>query len=92
VYALGIREVGEATAVSLVRHFGTLESIMQISEEELQNAPEMGLVAAQHMVTFFAQPHNKEISTHLIESDIIWSDIQPDTGNKRPYSNTYVIT
>jgi len=92
VYALGIREVGEATAVNLVRHFGTLENIMQASEEELQNAPEVGPVVAKHVVTFFAQPHNREIIAHLLEAGIVWPDVEPDTENKRLNGNTYVIT
>jgi len=92
VYALGIREVGEATAVSLAHHFGTFENIMQASEEALQSAPEVGPVVAQHVITFFAQPHNREIITHLVDAEIAWPDVRPDTGNKRLYGHTYVIT
>jgi len=92
VYALGIREVGEATAVSLARHFGTLENIMQASEEELQNAAEVGPVVAKHVVAFFAQPHNREVIAHLLEAGIAWPDMEPDTENKRLTGNTYVIT
>ena len=82
MFALGIREVGEATAVSLARHFGTLENIMQASEEELQNAPEVGPVVAKHVVTFFAQLHNREVIAHLLEAGIVWPEVEPDTGNK----------
>jgi len=92
VFALGIREVGEATASSLVRHFGTLENIMQASEEELQNAPEVGPVVAKHVVTFFAQPHNREVIAHLLEAGIVWPDVEPNTGNKKLYGHAYVIT
>jgi len=92
VFALGIREVGEATAASLVRYFGTLENIMQASEEELQNAPEVGPVVAKHVVTFFAQPHNREVIVHLLEAGIIWPDVEPDIKGKRLHGNTYVIT
>ncbi len=92
VYALGIREVGEATAASLVRHFGTLNNIMQASEEALQHAPEVGPVVAKHVAAFFAQPHNGEIIAHLVEAGIVWPNVQPDTTNKRLHGNTYVIT
>jgi len=92
VYALGIREVGEATATNLARYFGTLENIMQANEEELQHAPEVGPVVAQHVVMFFAQPHNREIISHLIESGITWPDIQPDIEHKKLHNHTYVIT
>jgi len=92
VYALGIREVGEATAVRLARHFGTLEHIMQASEETLQNVPDVGPVVAKHVVTFFAQPHNKEVISHLLEAGIAWPEAQPDIIDKKLHGNTYVIT
>jgi len=92
VYALGIREVGEATAVRLARHFGTLEHIMQASEEALQSVPDVGPVVAQHVVTFFAQPHNKEVIAHLLEAGIVWPEVQPDTIDKKLHGHTYVIT
>jgi len=92
VYALGIREVGEATAAMLAHHFGTFENIMQASEEELQNTPEVGPVVAQHVITFFAQPHNREIIAHLVDAGIAWPDEQPDTIDKKLHGNTYVIT
>jgi len=92
VYALGIREVGEATAVRLAHHFGTLEHIMQASEEALQSVPDVGPVVAQHVVTFFAQPHNREIIAHLLTAGIIWPEVQPDTIDKKLHGNTYVIT
>jgi len=92
IYALGIREVGEATAVSLARHFGTLKNIMQASGEELQNAPEVGPVVARHVVTFFAQAHNREIITHLLEAGIVWSDVEHDMASEGLHGHIYVIT
>jgi len=92
VYALGIREVGEATAVRLARHLGTLENIMQSSEEALQSVPDAGPVVAKHVVTFFAQPHNKEVIAHLLEAGIVWPKVQPDIIDKKLHGNTYVIT
>ncbi len=92
VYALGIRDVGEATAVSLVRHFGALENMMRASEEELQNVPEVGPVVARHVVTFFAQSHNREIIAHLLEAGIVWPDVEPDMASKSLHGHTYVIT
>jgi len=92
IYALGIRDVGEATAVSFARHFGTLEDMMQADEESLQKVSDVGPVVAKHVITFFAQPHNREIIAHLIEADITWPDVRPDAENKRLYGHTYVIT
>ena len=92
VYALGIREVGEATAVRLARYFGTLENIMQANEEALQSVPDVGPVVASHVVNFFAQPHNRGVIQHLLDAGIVWPDVKPDIANNRLSGNTYVIT
>ena len=46
IYALGIRNVGEATAKDLARHFGSLEALMRAGVEELQRVPDVGPVVA----------------------------------------------
>ncbi|MGM6843915.1 helix-hairpin-helix domain-containing protein, partial [Escherichia coli] len=46
LYALGIREVGEATAAGLAAYFGTLEALEAASIEELQKVPDVGIVVA----------------------------------------------
>jgi len=92
IYALGIREVGEATAVRLARYFGTLENIMQANEEALQSVPDVGPVVASHVVNFFAQPHNRGVIQHLLDAGIVWPDVKPDISNNRLNGNTYVIT
>ncbi len=92
VYALGIREVGEATAASLARHFRVLESIMQASEDELEGAPEVGPVVAQHVAIFFSQSHNREVIAHLLKAGISWPDIGLDVASEKLRGYTYVIT
>ncbi|SPX53745.1 DNA ligase [Klebsiella pneumoniae] len=59
LYALGIREVGEATAAGLAAHFGTLEALEQASIEELQKVPDVGIVVATHTFNFFAEESNR---------------------------------
>src|SRR6202008_2975130 len=54
LYALGIREVGEATALALARHFGTLDALMKGSLEEIQQVEDVGPIVAAHVATFFA--------------------------------------
>src|SRR5690606_13217282 len=46
LYGLGIREVGESTAVALATHYGNLQSIMNASEQDLQQVPDVGPVVA----------------------------------------------
>ncbi len=66
LYALGIREVGESTALALAQHFGDLPSLMAASIEALQLVPDVGEVVAKHVYYFFRQPHNEEVLTALL--------------------------
>lgn len=92
LYALGIREVGEATAQALARHFGALDPIMTASIEELMAVPDIGPVVAARITGFFAEPHNREVIMGLLKAGIHW-DNQPTPANPQPLAGkTYVIT
>jgi DNA ligase (NAD+) len=65
LFALGIREVGEATARALAAHFGKFERVAEASEEELLEIADVGPVVARHVATFFRQPHNIEVMKRL---------------------------
>jgi DNA ligase (NAD+) len=91
LYALGIREVGEATARNLANYFGSLEAIMHASQAELEHVPDVGPVVAQHIVAFFSETHNRNIIKQLLKAGIQWPSVkkppqQPLTGK------TIVIT
>ncbi len=93
IYALGIREVGEATAESLAHHFGDLPPLMQASEEALQEIEDVGPVVAFNIVHFFAQPRNREVIDKLIAAGIHWPKQQPVDREALPLAGkTYVIT
>ncbi|PSQ91167.1 MAG: DNA ligase, partial [Proteobacteria bacterium SW_6_67_9] len=66
IYALGIREVGEATAQALAAHFGSLAALMRARTDELEAVADIGPVVAQSIRTFFDQPHNREVIDGLI--------------------------
>jgi DNA ligase (NAD+) len=72
LYALGIREVGEATAAGLAAHFGTLEQLEKASIEDLQKVPDVGIVVATHVFNFFAEESNREVIGKLLEEGIHW--------------------
>ncbi|EML2065584.1 NAD-dependent DNA ligase LigA [Enterobacter asburiae] len=72
LYALGIREVGEATAAGLAAYFGTLEALEKASIEELQKVPDVGIVVATHVFNFFAEESNREVIGKLLEEGIRW--------------------
>ena len=67
IYALGIREVGEATARALASSFGSLQAIMDADEEALQQVQDIGPIVAQHITHFFAQSHNQQVIQQLLK-------------------------
>jgi len=91
LYALGIREVGEATAAVLARHFGSLQAIMAADAERLQSVPDIGPVAAQHITAFFAQPRNREIIHNLLDAGVSWPEAAT-VGEGPLQGRTYVLT
>ena len=94
LYALGIREVGEATARSLALHFGDLEKLKAASVDDLLEVPDVGPIVAQHIIGFFAQAHNLEVIDALInQAGIHWDAIQPaDASEKLLAGQTWVLT
>lgn len=93
LFALGIREVGEATALTLAQHFGTLENIRNASEEQLQEASDIGPVVASHIAAFFQQDHNLEIIRALQAAGVHWSEQQPAAREAGALNGkTYVLT
>ncbi|MEO9525535.1 NAD-dependent DNA ligase LigA [Marinobacter alexandrii] len=92
LYALGIREVGEATAKSLASFFGTLEAIASADEETLQSVPDVGPIVAGHIRSFFEQPHNQETLTALQDAGVQWQDEVIEESEKPLQGQTWVLT
>ncbi|MEW8647935.1 MAG: NAD-dependent DNA ligase LigA [Candidatus Thiodiazotropha endolucinida] len=93
LYALGIREVGEATAQSLANQFVTLEALEQADEERLQETPDVGPIVAAHTHSFFRQAHNRKVIEQLIEAGIHWPAVEIQPVEQLPLSGkTVVIT
>ncbi len=74
IYALGIRNVGEATAKDLALHFGSLDKLMQANEDKLQQVSDIGPVVAQSIVRFFSEPHNREVIQQLRARGVNWQE------------------
>lgn len=91
LYALGIREVGDATARILASEFGTLEALMQATAEQLEAVHDIGPIVAQHIVQFFRQPHNREVIARLRAAGIHWPDVER-VSHQPLQGNTYVLT
>jgi len=79
LYALGIREVGDATARSLANHFGNLSAIQSASQEQLEEVGDVGPIVAKHIVTFFLQSHNQEVINDLLTAGVHWPDVEIKT-------------
>lgn len=92
LYALGIREVGEATAKSLASFFGTLEAIASADEEALQSVPDVGPIVAGHIRSFFEQPHNQETLAALKDAGVQWQEEIIEETEKPLQGETWVLT
>ncbi|ELY5271217.1 NAD-dependent DNA ligase LigA, partial [Yersinia enterocolitica] len=75
LYALGIREVGEATAANLAAHFRNLENLRAADIEALKSVPDVGEVVAKHVVNFLGEEHNQKV-IEALEKVITWPEPQ----------------
>jgi DNA ligase (NAD+) len=93
IYALGIRNVGEATARDLANHFGALEPLMDATEEALQEVADVGPVVAMSIRRFFAQRHNRDVVRALRQAGVRWEEGQRrETARGRAAGKTFVLT
>ncbi|MFY8298237.1 NAD-dependent DNA ligase LigA [Pseudoalteromonas sp. SS15] len=93
LYALGIREVGEATAQNLANHYLTLEKVMAANTDDLQTVSDVGVVVAKHIHAFFNEPHNQAVVNALLEIGINWPQIEQKSADAQPLAGlTYVLT
>ncbi len=92
LYALGIREVGEATALALANHFGNLDQIIAANTEVLEQVQDIGPVVAGHIAAFFGNPSNITLIQKLRNHDFTWPDISVSVSNKPLLGQTYVLT
>ena len=93
LFGLGIRHVGEATAKELARHFGSLDAIMDASEEQLLAVADVGPTVAHSLRTFFDQAHNREVVAQLRACGVHWEEGAPAERAAQPLAGmTLVLT
>lgn len=92
IYALGIREVGEATARSLSEHFMTLDAMLAASVEALEDVDDVGPVVAQHIRAFAVDERNRIILDELLAAGITWPDVTLDAGDGPLAGTIWVVT
>jgi DNA ligase (NAD+) len=94
IYALGIRNVGIATARELARHFCRLEDILSADEFALTQIDDIGPVVADSIVCFLNEEHNLEVIRRLVDAGISW----PESGGALSaargslFGKTFVLT
>ncbi len=92
LYALGIREVGEATAKSLAQHFGKLESLFSATPETLKTIRDVGPIVANHIAIFFSEDHNLKVIEKLIKAGLHWPTIIKSQTDLPLVNTTFVLT
>ncbi|NLS11611.1 NAD-dependent DNA ligase LigA [Vibrio sp. SM6] len=92
LYSLGIREVGEATALNLAQHFRELQAIESATHEQLIAVQDIGPIVASHIVAFFAEEQNQQVVSALIEQGIHWPDLaEPSKSEDLPLAGKVVV-
>jgi DNA ligase (NAD+) len=91
IYGLGIRFVGERTAEFLAEHFGSIDELMNASEQELEEVNEVGPRIAASIVEFFQEPRNRELVKQLREAGLTFSGEKKQRGTKLA-GKTFVLT
>jgi DNA ligase (NAD+) len=94
LFALGIRNVGEATAKDLAGHFGALDRVRTASADQLEQVPDVGPVVAESIARFFAEPHNAQVIDQLRGGGVIWPEHAglPAAAPRPLAGKTFVLT
>jgi DNA ligase (NAD+) len=93
LYALGIREVGEATALNLARHFGGLDALMRADEHAIQQVVDIGPVVAAHVAAFFSSDEHRNVISALQDKGVKWPDVERPRAEARDLAGrTFVVT
>lgn len=93
IFALGIRNVGEATAKDMAQHFGALDNLLAADAGRLQQVRDVGPVVAQSMVDFFLEAHNRSVIGQLRGLGVRWDERESQADKILPLSGkTFVLT
>ncbi len=91
LFALGIGQVGETTAFTLARQFGTLEALRAADLEALQATPDVGPIVATQIAAFFANARNREVVDALLAAGIHWPDVPRAEVARQPLSGKTIV-
>lgn len=91
IFALGIREVGEATALNLANHFKTLDALKAANLEELQQVPDVGEVVANRIFVFWREAHNVAVVDDLIAQGVHWETVEVKEASENLFKDKTVV-
>jgi len=93
LYALGIRDVGEATALALAQYFGDIGALRRAGEDEIQRVPDVGPVVAKNVAAYFHDPDNAAIVGRLLAGGVTWPPPStPIAAQTELMGKTFVLT
>ena len=92
IYALGIREVGEATARALANHFLELDALLAASTDVLEGVDDVGPIVAHHIRGFASDERNQRVISDLLALGINWPTVRVDSGEGPLAGTTWVVT
>ena len=91
IFALGIREVGEATALNLANHFKTLDALKAADLEQLQQVPDVGEVVANRIFVFWREAHNVAVVEDLIAQGVHWETVEVKEASENLFKDKTVV-
>ena len=91
IFALGIRDVGEATALNLANHFKTLEALQNADLEQLKQVPDVGEVVANRIFVFWREEHNVAVVNDLIAQGVHWETVEVQEVKENPFKDKTVV-
>jgi DNA ligase (NAD+) len=92
IFALGIREVGEATARSLASTYGDIKILGSLTEDDLISVEDVGPVVAHNIRQFFSTKQNQEMIQGLIDLGVHWAEEAPPSAEGALHGETVVVT
>lgn len=91
IFALGIREVGEATALNLANHFKTLDALKAADLDQLQQVPDVGEVVANRIFIFWREAHNVAVVEDLIAQGVHWETVEVKEASENLFKDKTVV-
>src|SRR3984957_4826488 len=92
LYALGMRDVGEAPALALAQHFGDIAALRRAGEDEIQGVPAVGRVVAKNVAAYFRDPGNSAVVDRLVANRITWPAPAAVSSDAKLAGKTFVLT